>query len=87
MTDAGLSVLPDLDAEFQILPEVESALRTNPDVWENFKSFPALYQRVRIGYIQEMHKNPVELERRLGNFIKNTAQGKMFGNWNDGGRL
>ena len=36
---------------------------------------------------QEMRKNPVEFERRLGNFIKKTAQGKMFGNWNDGGRL
>jgi len=32
-------------------------------------------------------KNPVEFERRLGNFIKKTTQGKMFGNWNDVGRL
>jgi uncharacterized protein YdeI (YjbR/CyaY-like superfamily) len=87
MTDAGLAVIPDLDAEFQILVEIESALRSSPVIWENFKSFPALYRRVRIGYIQEMRKNPVEFERRLGNFIKTTAQGKMFGNWSDGGLL
>ena len=73
ITDAGLAVTPDLDVEFQILVEVESALRSSPVTWENFKSFPALYRGVRIGYIQEMRKNPVEFERRLGNFIKKNS--------------
>jgi len=43
MTDAGLAVIPDLDA-VQILVEVKSALRSSPLIWENFKSFPALYR-------------------------------------------
>jgi hypothetical protein len=34
-----------------------------------------------------MRNTPVEFEKRLSNFLKKTAQNKMFGNWNDGGRL
>jgi hypothetical protein len=30
---------------------------------------------------------PEEFERRLGNLLRKTAAGEMFGNWNDGGRL
>jgi Bacteriocin-protection, YdeI or OmpD-Associated len=87
MTDAGLAVLPDLDQKFHVSANVERILRADPDAWDNFNTFPDLYRKVRVGYIQEMILNPVEFERRLGNFIKQTAQGKMFGNWNDGGRL
>jgi uncharacterized protein YdeI (YjbR/CyaY-like superfamily) len=87
MTDAGLAVMPDLDQQFQVSANIERALRADPVVWDNFNTFPDLYRRVRVGYIQEMSANPVEFERRLSNFIRQTAQGKMFGNWNDGGRL
>lgn len=87
MTDAGLAVIPDLDQKFHVSANVERRLRADPDAWDNFNTFPDLYRRVRVGYIQEMILNPIEFERRLGNFIRQTAQGKMFGNWNDGGRL
>jgi hypothetical protein len=46
-----------------------------------------LYCRVRIGYIEEVRKNHKEFERRLQNFVSKTVDNKMFGNWNDGGRL
>ncbi len=87
MGEAGLAALPDLDQDFELLETVACALRADPDVWKTFNSFPDLYRRVRVGYIQEVSKNPQEFDRRLRNFIKQTAQGRMFGNWNDGGRL
>ena len=87
MREAGRAVLPDLDEEFHVSPAVERAIRADPTAWANFTSFPELYQRVRVGYIQEMIGRPVEFDRRLRNFVRRTAQGQMFGNWNDGGRL
>ncbi len=79
MTDQGKMTLSDLD--------IQEELRLNPNTWANFKGFPDLYCRVRIGYIEEMRKNPNEFNRRLKNFVNKTAENKMFGNWNDGGRL
>ncbi|WP_396627676.1 YdeI family protein [Luteitalea sp.] len=87
MTDAGRAVLPDLDAPFRLLPEVERALRADPGTWATFTSFPPLYQRVRAGYVQEMRGSVDEFATRLANLVTRTAQGQMFGNWNDGGRL
>jgi len=87
MTDAGRATLPDLDKPFAMSDDIAQALQTEPDAWSNFEAFPDLYRRVRVGYIEEMRKNPVEFERRLRNFVSKTARNQMFGNWNDGGRL
>jgi uncharacterized protein YdeI (YjbR/CyaY-like superfamily) len=87
MTDAGLATLPDLSKDLEISLDIVESLKAEPDAWSNFLAFPALYCRVRIGYIEEMRKNPREFERRLRNFVRKTSQNKMFGNWNDGGRL
>jgi uncharacterized protein YdeI (YjbR/CyaY-like superfamily) len=87
MTEAGRATLPDLDAEFVIAEDIITVLQSQPDTWSNFQQFPDLYRRVRIGYIEEMRKNPSEFERRLQNFIKKTTENKLFGNWNDGDRL
>ncbi len=87
MTEAGLKTLPDLHASFTVPAYVKDALKQTPGAMKYFKTFPSLYVRVRVGYIDEMVKKPVELEKRLSNFVKRTAEGKQFGNWNDGGRL
>jgi uncharacterized protein YdeI (YjbR/CyaY-like superfamily) len=87
MTDAGLAVLPDLTTEFEVSQDIVVALQAEPNAWENFLAFPALYRRVRIGYVEEMRKSPIEFERRLRNFVGKTGQNKLFGNWDDGGRL
>jgi hypothetical protein len=45
---------------------------------------PALYQRVRLGDIEEMRKrDATEYERRLANFVAKSGKGEMFGNWDD----
>lgn len=87
MTDAGLAALPDLTAEFSVKEDIIAALQAEPIAWDNFLAFPELYRRVRVGYIEEARKHPGEFERRLGNFVKKTAANRMFGNWNDEGRL
>lgn len=87
MTDAGFATLPDLNTKFEVPKDIVEALKAEPDAWSNFLTFPDLYRRVRIGYIEEMRKNRSEFERRLRNFVNKTTHNQMFGNWNDEGRL
>lgn len=80
MTDAGFATLPDLSiALFQIAPDILQALQADNQTWQNFSAFPDVYKRIRVGYIEEMRKQPVEFEKRLTNFIQKTRQNKMFG--------
>lgn len=88
MTDAGRAVLPDMSPSgFVIDDEILNALQADTTVWNNFLSFPPLYQRVRIDTIQIKKKQPEVYQSRLQKFIDNTRQGIMFGEWNDNGRL
>ncbi len=88
MTDAGHAVLPDMSPlGFLIDNEILNALQADTTVWNNFLSFPPLYQRVRIDTIQIKKKQPELYQSRLQKFIDNTRQGIMFGEWNDNGRL
>ena len=80
MTAAGRAVLPDLSlAAFEIPADILSTLQADAEVWENFQRFPALYQRVRIGYIEEVRKQPAVFQSRLANFLQKTKQNKQFG--------
>ncbi len=80
MTSAGFAVLPDLSLEaFQIADDILVALQTDKTTWHHFSSFPALYQRIRIGYIEEMRSNPTMFQTRLQHFLRKTALGKTFG--------
>lgn len=80
MTKAGEATLPDLSLEaFKIAPDILEALKSDSQTWENFQRLPDRYQRIRIGYIEEMRRQPGEFRKRLDNFIKKTQQDKMFG--------
>jgi uncharacterized protein YdeI (YjbR/CyaY-like superfamily) len=80
MTDAGRAVLPDLSLEaFKIAPDIIETLQTDQTVWSNFEAFPDVYKRIRIGYIEEMRKQPTEFTKRLDNFVKQTRLNKVFG--------
>jgi uncharacterized protein YdeI (YjbR/CyaY-like superfamily) len=87
MTDAGQHKLPDMSEAFTIAEDILAAINADAEVKSQFIGLPDLYIRVRIGYIEEMRKQKQEFDRRLRNFISKTAAGKLFGNWNDGGRL
>lgn len=88
MTDLGRSVLPDMNVNnFKIDDEVVSALK-KARVYSKFKQFPALYQRIKaynIAFYRSRDK--VAYERMLTRLIEETKAGKMYGEWNDYGRL
>lgn len=80
MTDAGRAVLPDLSTDsFRIADDIIAALQADAQTWQNFQNFPDYYQRIRIGFIEEMRKQPAEFEKRLQNFLQKTRQNKQFG--------
>lgn len=87
MTEAGIRALPDLPAKFEIASDIVAAVQSNHDAWQYFQELPDLYVRVRVGYIEEARRQPVEFSRRLKHFIAKTGARKMFGNWNDAERL
>jgi hypothetical protein len=88
MTELGRSVLPDnFYNDFVIDEDIENRLRENEITYSNFISFPELYKRIRIDTIIQVKKDPELFEKRLNKFIENTTKGKMYGEWNDNGRL
>lgn len=88
MTDEGRKVLPDMNYDsFRIDPVIELRLQEDKQVYENFMAFPDLYARVRIDTIQSYKNQPELFQSRLDKFITNTRENKMYGNWNDHGRL
>lgn len=89
MTEAGRSVLPDMCVEnFMIDPDIREAFMDNPIAWENFLKFPELYRRVRIDTIQRDKRKDLKVFcNRLDRLVQSSAYGKMFGDWNDDGRL
>ena len=87
MTDAGRAVLPPLGPHsFKMDPEIVAALKSSR-CWSAFRRFPPLYQRVRADNIQRVKSDRQEFDKRLAQLIKQTKQGKTYGDWNDSGRL
>lgn len=80
MTPSGYATLPDLSEEaFSIAKDILEALQADPETWTNFQNFPPVYQRIRIGYIEEMRRQPAAFQSRLQNFLNKTKQNKQFG--------
>ena len=88
MTDAGREVLPnDIDKEFVLDKDVKQEL-INAKCLNTFLSFPEQYQRIRVYNINFYKKrNPNAYKKALDHLIKETSKGKMYGQWDDYGRL
>ena len=88
MTDAGRAVLPPMGKRsFQFNPEVVAALK-KARVWSKFSKFPPLYQRIRASNLAFYRtRYPEPYARMLNHLIEETKKGKLFGEWNDYGRL
>ena len=88
MTDAGRRVLPPMGPRsFRTDPDIEAALK-QARVWSRFRRFPPLYQRVKAYNTAFFKKrDPAVYERMLAHLIEETKAGKMYGEWNDYGRL
>ena len=88
MTDAGRAVFPYLlETDFTIDAPIVEELRKHPVAMDYFSRFPELYKRVKIGNIQMKRNNSDLYLRRLDKFIRFTSRNKMYGEWNDNGRL
>lgn len=88
MKEEGLSTLPDMRPEsFTIDKDIETRLKEDDQIYQNFIYFPELYRRIRIDTIQSYKNEPDIFNKRLDKFIKNTRENKMYGQWNDNGRL
>lgn len=88
MREEGRKVLPDMNPDsFSIDRVIEQRLKADEQVYENFIAFPDLYKRIRIDTIQSNKNQPELFRSRLDKFITNTKENKMYGQWNDNGRL
>ena len=85
MTDRGRAVLPDMG--FVMDEDVRRAL-LGAGVLEKLLEFPSLYVRVRTYNVAFFKKRDREAyERALAHLVEETKKGKMYGEWNDYGRL
>ena len=86
MTEAGFKVLPPLDNyifDDDVVNELKMA-----SMWDNFTNFPLLYQKIRIYNVSfYKNKNKQTYNKALNHLIEMTKINKMYGNWNDYGRL
>ena len=90
MTPAGRKVLPSLAKNsFKPEPWVLNAIKADKEAWRNHRQFSPLYVRVRLYNIQ-WYMTHVSEERALTmlhRYIEAAHEGRMIGEWNDGGRL
>ncbi len=87
MTEAGMRVLPSLDeGPIEVASDVRERFLAVAGAWEHFEAAPTLYQRVRLGYVEEMRsRDRAEWDKRLSHLIARSAKGELFGNWDDSG--
>lgn len=88
MTTAGRAVLPEMGPNlFEWDARIIEALQQDDVVYQNFRTFPILYQTIRIDTIQSYKKDTELFKKRLEKLIKYTKANKMYGSWHDNGRL
>jgi uncharacterized protein YdeI (YjbR/CyaY-like superfamily) len=88
MTEPGKKVLPDMTAEsFMIHEAILEELRQDEVLYHNFQALPDLYVRIKIDNIQSVRNDANLYNKRLTKFIEHTRMNKMYGQWNDDGRL
>ncbi len=88
MRESGRQAYPadGLDS-FAIDEEIRRRLQADPQVYANFLAMPETYRRIRIDTIQSCRKQPEQYAARLEKWIANTRANRMYGSWNDDGRL
>lgn len=88
LSESGKKVLPDMNTESFLIHEALLAeLRQDEVLYHNFQTLPALYVRIKIDNIQSVKKDLNLYQKRLTKFIEHTRINKMYGQWNDDGRL
>ena len=87
MTDIGRKVLPDMNEEFIMDKEIENALKKEKAL-DIFNAFPILYKKIRVYNINfYKERQPETYKKALKHLVEETKKNKMYGEWNDYGRL
>ena len=88
MTLLGKKALPPLGPRsYRPDEEVVAALK-KARCYAKFKNFPPLYQRIRISNVAFYRDvDPTIYQTALDHLIRETKAGRMYGEWNDYGRL
>ena len=88
MTDAGRRVLPAMGPRsFRMDDEIRAVLRERR-IWARFSAFPSLYRRVRVSNLVFLRSvSPASYPKALEHFLEETEKGRMYGQWDDYGRL
>ena len=87
MTKYGEKTLPDLEKRFVVDEDIMKIFAADGKFLEMLKELPDLYFRVRVDNIQKVRKDSKYFSIRLKKFIDMTKLGKLYGDWNDYGRL
>lgn len=74
-----LVVAPVLAKKFVFPPDILAKIKANKIAWKNFRAFSPVYQRIRVGYVENARLRSAEFEKRLDNLIKKSEQNKQFG--------
>ena len=86
MTPEGSKLVPKTK-RFKVDKDVELALK-KARVWSQFKKFPLLYQKIRnYNVVFYKDKDLNAYHKALKHLVEETKKGKMYGEWNDYGRL
>jgi hypothetical protein len=85
MTPMGKKTLPK--GRYKEDESVVKALK-KARVYSKFKSFPPLYQRIRMYNVAFFkRRDKAAYDASLAHLIEKTKKGEMYGEWNDYGRL
>ena len=78
MPDVEVAVGDLLDSSFEFPDDIISELRADAVAWEFWQRCSEPYRRIRVAYVEAARKRPDEFERRLGNLVAKTWQGKLI---------
>ncbi|OWA37800.1 thymidylate synthase [Saccharibacillus sp. O16] len=88
MQERGRCAYPREGLDFFVIDEeILHRLQEDPQTYRNFLAMPEAYRRIRIDTIQSCRKQPEQYAARLDKWIMHTRANRMYGQWQDGGRL
>jgi len=86
MTDAGMNKYLKA-TDFRMDSDIENSLKET-GAWANFMKFPELYRKIRVSNISRYKEKDFNTyNKMLDHLVNETIKGKMFGTWDDYGRL
>lgn len=90
MTEHGLAVCHAIDTLYQEPQDIIQALKKDKTAYDFFRATPSLYQRIRLDNIQWVLQRTKDINKykaSIDRLIKYCRQRKLYGRWDDYGRL